>query len=151
MRRALAFLLSGREAERCILGDVSDGAGGGPQSDLARATTAAVAAVCAGGLGEGAPIWTLDADAPGQASAFPIGAFPTGALTHAISDERMAECAAMLAQAEADAAAIIATNRATVERMANELLTQHRLGATAVKELVKSVAVRAVHRRDVGV
>ena len=49
-RRRLVFILSGRAAEEVLLGVPSSGAGGGPNSDLARATALAVEMVTSMGL-----------------------------------------------------------------------------------------------------
>lgn len=55
----LVMLLAGRAAEEVILGTVSSGAGGGTESDIAKATLMATAAVTALGLGSGnTPIWS---------------------------------------------------------------------------------------------
>ena len=57
--RILIKTLAGRAAEEIILGTVSSGAGGGPQSDLAYATMLATSAITALGLGESeAPFWS---------------------------------------------------------------------------------------------
>ena len=131
VRRTLAFLLAGREAERLVLGDVSDGAGGGPTSDLARATTAAATAICAGGLGEGAPLWTLNGDIVDHA----------GAGVPAIPHDRVAEAATLLARAERDAAAIVTANRPAIERIADALNERHRLDEDAIEAMARGVAV----------
>jgi cell division protease FtsH len=55
----LVSLLSGRAAEELVIGNVSSGAGGGPESDLGRATMIATAAITALGLGTGSTvIWS---------------------------------------------------------------------------------------------
>jgi len=71
----LAILLAGRAAERDLLGSVSAGAGGSPQSDLGKATTMAIRIETASGLGGRYPLLhqTIGADmllsglAPGTA------------------------------------------------------------------------------------
>lgn len=55
----LIMLLAGRAAEEVILGTVSSGAGGGTESDLAKATLMATSAITALGLGSAStPIWS---------------------------------------------------------------------------------------------
>jgi ATP-dependent Zn protease len=55
--RYIAQLLAGREAERLIFDDITAGAGGVEQSDLARATTLAAAYEGSYGLGTLGPLW----------------------------------------------------------------------------------------------
>ncbi|RQP03917.1 MAG: AAA family ATPase, partial [Paracoccus sp. BP8] len=62
MQDRLAQLLAGRAAERLILGDISAGAGGSPDSDLAQATMIATAIQARYGLGAQGPVWTEDPD-----------------------------------------------------------------------------------------
>ena len=50
--KTLTVLLAGRAAEEVLLGSISGGAGGGPSSDLAAATRAAIDAIANLGLGE---------------------------------------------------------------------------------------------------
>ncbi|EME68315.1 ATP-dependent Zn protease [Paramagnetospirillum caucaseum] len=55
----LTILLAGRAAEEVILGTVSSGAGGGTESDIAKATLAATSAITALGLsGAATPVWS---------------------------------------------------------------------------------------------
>ncbi|CUW40850.1 putative ATPase domain (N-terminal fragment) [Magnetospirillum sp. XM-1] len=55
----LITTLAGRAAEELVLGQVSSGSGGGPNSDLARATMLATTAITALGLGgQSVPIWS---------------------------------------------------------------------------------------------
>lgn len=55
----LVMLLAGRAAEEVILGTVSSGAGGGAESDLAKATLMATSAITALGLGSAStPMWS---------------------------------------------------------------------------------------------
>ena len=55
----LITTLAGRAAEELVLGQVSSGSGGGPDSDLARATMLATTAITALGLGGlSVPIWS---------------------------------------------------------------------------------------------
>jgi len=56
----LVQMLAGRAAERLILGDVSAGAGGSADSDLAQATMIATSIQTRYGLGAQGPVWTAD-------------------------------------------------------------------------------------------
>jgi hypothetical protein len=60
--KGIAQLLAGREAEKLVYGDFTAGAGGGDQSDLARATTLAAAYEGSFGLGSLGPIWLGEPD-----------------------------------------------------------------------------------------
>lgn len=60
MQDRLVQLLAGRAAERLVLGDVSAGAGGGQDSDLAHATMIATSIQTRYGLGAQGPVWTAD-------------------------------------------------------------------------------------------
>ncbi|WP_258552071.1 hypothetical protein [Paracoccus versutus] len=60
MQDRLVQLLAGRAAERLILGDVSAGAGGSADSDLAMATAIASGIQMQYGLGGHGPVWTAD-------------------------------------------------------------------------------------------
>ncbi|WP_244294999.1 AAA family ATPase [Paracoccus versutus] len=60
MQDRLVQLLAGRAAERLILGDVSAGAGGSADSDLAMATAIASGIQMRYGLGGHGPVWTAD-------------------------------------------------------------------------------------------
>ncbi|SFY33702.1 Peptidase family M41 [Paracoccus pantotrophus] len=60
MQDRLVQLLAGRAAERLVLGDVSAGAGGSADSDLAQATMIATSIQTRYGLGAQGPVWTAD-------------------------------------------------------------------------------------------
>ncbi|WP_244295071.1 AAA family ATPase [Paracoccus versutus] len=62
MQDRLVQLLAGRAAERLVLGDVSAGAGGSADSDLAHATMIATSIQTRFGLGAQGPVWTADPD-----------------------------------------------------------------------------------------
>ncbi|WP_198402479.1 hypothetical protein [Rhodobacter sp. CZR27] len=53
----LAYAMAGRAAERLVLGEVSGGAGGPPESDLAQATRIALSLDMLLGLGAHGPVW----------------------------------------------------------------------------------------------
>ena len=62
MQDRLAQLLAGRAAERLVLGDISAGAGGSQDSDLAQATMIATSIQTRYGLGAQGSVWTADPD-----------------------------------------------------------------------------------------
>ncbi|WP_435165487.1 AAA family ATPase [Falsirhodobacter sp. 1013] len=63
MQNRMVQLLAGRAAERLVLGDVSAGAGGGPDSDLAMATAIASGIQMRYGLGGHGSVWSADPEA----------------------------------------------------------------------------------------
>ena len=63
MQNRMMQLMAGRAAERLVLGDVSVGAGGGPDSDLAMATAIASGIQMRYGLGGHGPVWSTDPEA----------------------------------------------------------------------------------------
>ncbi|WYK06537.1 AAA family ATPase [Cereibacter sphaeroides f. sp. denitrificans] len=54
----LTYAMAGRAAERLVLGEVSGGAGGPPESDLAQATRIALSLDTLLGLGAHGPVWS---------------------------------------------------------------------------------------------
>ncbi len=117
----LRELLGGRAAEQVVLGAPSGGAGGAPESDLARATTLARAAVGAYGLGQGerALLW----HGPPQAENLWPRPLPT---------EQEVEVLAMLSAAYGDCVSMVRAQRGVVEALATRLLRDGEIdGATA--------------------
>ena len=64
LEKHLAALLAGRAAELLVFGDATAGAGGGADSDLARATRLALQIEAAFGLGHAGPLWLGEATTP---------------------------------------------------------------------------------------
>lgn len=116
VHRRLVVLLAGRAAEEEILGAPSSGAGGGPQSDLAKATGLAALAVASFGLdSEGGLIWRGTPDPvtlPGVLASDPVLA---------------ARVQALLDGAYADARELVHARRAAVEALARVLTEQRTL------------------------
>lgn len=118
----LAILLAGRAAERDLLGSVSAGAGGSPQSDLGKATTMAIRIETASGLGGRYPLLhqTIGADmlfsglAPGTAK----------------------RVHRRLRRAERHARRIVARHRATVIDLAARLLEAETLEGEKLRKLL---------------
>ena len=105
----LAELMAGRAAERLVLGAVSAGAGGPPDSDLALATRVALDLETRYGLGAEGPLWFGDSAAPMRDPAL------------------RARIRRHLETAEARAAALLAPHRALLEDMAAALVTRREL------------------------
>ncbi|ARC36761.1 AAA family ATPase [Paracoccus yeei] len=106
----LAELMAGRAAERLVLGAVSAGAGGPPDSDLALATRVALDLETRYGLGAEGPLWLgTDSAAPMRDPAL------------------RARCRRHLETAEARAAALLAPHRALLEDMAAALVARREL------------------------
>ncbi|MFJ1293444.1 AAA family ATPase, partial [Paracoccus yeei] len=105
----LAELMAGRAAERLVLGAVSAGAGGPPDSDLALATRVALDLETRYGLGAEGPLWFGDNAAPMRDPAL------------------RARIRRHLETAEAHAAALLGPHRALLEDMAAALVTRREL------------------------
>jgi AAA+ superfamily predicted ATPase len=119
----LQRLLAGRAAEAVLLGSVSAGAGGAAESDLARATQLAAAAVGALGLGDSL-VWTglpEPNDVPDALVRQPV-------LAQAV--------AAQLDAADATARALVVKHRPAVEAVAEQLLTKGSLSGPEVTEIL---------------
>lgn len=125
---ALAILIAGRAAERLLLGDVSAGAGGPAQSDLARATAIAAALEVSLGLGDRA-IWLA---APEEV--LPLLRNDCGLR---IRVERH------LRRAEERATAILGANRIVLERLAGKLQAQRIVARAELDALLAGVRAPA--------
>lgn len=116
VHRRLVVLLAGRAAEEEILGAPSSGAGGGPQSDLAKATGLAALAVASFGLdGEGGLTWRGTPDPvtlPDMLASDPVVA---------------ARVQAPLDGAYADARELVHARKAAVEALARVLIERRTL------------------------
>lgn len=113
--------LAGRAAELVLLGEASAGAGGSADSDLARATTAAVSLVARSGL-SGAPdalVWR----GHGRISEAKLLTDPCFRFA----------VAKILATAHADAESLIRANAERVRRLAETLLVRGEVGAEEAK------------------
>jgi cell division protease FtsH len=130
---ALATLIAGRAAERLLLGDVSAGAGGPAQSDLARATAIAAALEVSLGLGDRA-IWLA---APEEV--LPLLRKDRGLRTRV---ERH------LRRAEARATAILGANRIVLERLAGKLQAQRIIARAELDALLAGVRSAASAARS---
>jgi len=127
---AIAQLLAGREAERLICGDVSAGAGGHENSDLAKATKLAVGVEASFGLGSLGPIWL------GQPERL-IATLPHTQLGGKIS--------AILHHGGAEAQRALVENRGALEGLAKTLSDESYLDAAQIRTAlgpVRKIAVR---------
>ncbi|WP_128255386.1 AAA family ATPase [Falsirhodobacter deserti] len=106
MQNRMAQLLAGRAAERLVMGDVSAGAGGGPDSDLAMATAIASGIQMRYGLGGYGPVWNTD---------------PEALLAH--DSDALFRVRRELENAEKRATQILALHRPLLEKMAEALIT----------------------------
>ncbi len=101
----LTQILAGRAAERLVLGDISAGAGGSADSDLAQATMIATSIQTRYGLGAQGPVWTAD---------------PETLL--ALDSDMLFRVRRELEAAEKRAAQILTVHRSLLEKMAEALM-----------------------------
>lgn len=121
--RHVIVLLAGRAAEHALLGEPSASAGGGPDSDLAAATSFVVDLVSSYGFGQGLVWWPRR---PGDN--------PTDLLPDHPELRRQAD--AMLKRAYSEAFAMMRLKAGTLTRLAHELMRRRYLDADALKRLL---------------
>ncbi|MCE8438367.1 AAA family ATPase [Rhodovulum sulfidophilum] len=121
----LTILLAGRAAERLILGSISAGAGGSPDSDIAAATQLQLQFDRAFGLGIHGSAWLGTAD------------------MKLLSDDDRARLRVKLEQFERRARAILAPHRDLLERLADHLLAHRDLDETALAPWLSDLAAGA--------
>lgn len=117
----LAVYMAGRAAERLLLGDVSAGAGGGPQSDIALATRLILECDRRLGLGVHGHAWMGEA---GPAC---------------LSQDERARVIVSLNAAEDRAAEILTEHRLLLEEMASELVRLRELSGEDAKVWLMNV------------
>lgn len=122
----LRMTLAGRAAETVFFGAPSSSAGAGPESDLARATQLALRLETEWGMGDGGLIWH-----PGMPISFQNLPWLRTKLDH------------LLTTAEAQARAIIATHRDTVEALADTLLGEREIRGEALKFRITGIRALA--------
>lgn len=132
----LVALLAGRAAEQVILGAVSGGAGGAPQSDLARATSLAIDIVSKLGLGhEGSLVW--------------FGASNADA-AHLMLDAAFAsQIRRILDDAYSRAIRLVRTNEEAVRMVADTLLERRALAHEDLSTIIGRAHPRQVDWIDV--
>ncbi|WP_241648443.1 AAA family ATPase [Paenirhodobacter populi] len=122
MRDRLAQFMAGRAAKRLVLGDVSAGAGGGSNSDLALATGIATAIHTQFGLGPHGPAWLGEND------------------TQNLRDPALrARVQRQIEEAERRAAQILTANRPLLEEMAAALMRCRDMDAGEAKDWLERV------------
>lgn len=121
-RERLQVLLAGRAAEICMLGTPSSGAGAGAKSDLARATSLALAIERQWGFGESGLVWDA----------------ATAEQTWRVPDEVRHRVEQHLLVAEQKALSLITTNKAHVVTLADRLMRDRELNGQDVDEAVPS-------------
>lgn len=126
LQNRMVQLLAGRAAERLVLGEVSTGAGGGADSDLARATGIASGMQAQYGLGGLGPVWSANPEAllardPGMRS----------------------RVRRELEAAEQRATQILSDNRQLLEDMAEALTASRDMDQGAAQEWLARVRVAA--------
>jgi cell division protease FtsH len=122
---ALAELLAGRVAERLLLGDLSSGAGHGPESDLAKATLQAFRMEAEWGFADSVPIWQP------SATLFSLGV--PSAMKPAV--ERR------LRDAESRAAETIEAHRKAVLALTEILLERRELAGDELRRVLEEVGL----------
>ncbi len=116
----LAELMAGRAAERLIFGEVTSGAGGPDDSDLALATRVALAIETRFGLGAEGPLWL-------------------GETTDWLHDKAMRHrLRARIEAAEAQALQILTPYRALLKDMAQALATRRELSGQRRRQMARS-------------
>uniref|UniRef100_A4WQQ0 AAA ATPase, central domain protein n=1 Tax=Cereibacter sphaeroides (strain ATCC 17025 / ATH 2.4.3) TaxID=349102 RepID=A4WQQ0_CERS5 len=121
----LAYAMAGRAAERLVLGEVSGGAGGPPESDLAQATRIALSLDMLLGLGAHGPVW----------SNVPLE-------TVLRDTETRARVRARIEAAEASAEAILGEQMNLLQDMARALAQERLLRGDALAGWLAQVAVQ---------
>lgn len=119
----ITYSLAGRAAERLIFGEVSTGAGGQQNSDLAKATRSALEIETTYGLGTLGPVWHAR---PGDVH-----------LTNAHIRDRVRQ---RIERAEKRAGVILGQNRDALEALARELAHKRSLRATDIAPFLIGVS-----------
>ena len=122
----LCVMMGGIEAERLLNGDVTTGAGGGPRSDLGRATAIASSMVEMFGMGGPTTGLRVYRDAKGEREVL------SGGQAEAIDKQIQT----LLGEAQARAAAILKTYRADLERLTDEVLEKKVLERERIAEII---------------
>ena len=118
----LAILLAGRAAERDLLGSVSAGAGGSPQSDIGKATTMAIRIETASGLGARYPLLHQ--------------AIGSDMLLSGLAPDTARRVHRRLRRAERHARRIVVRNRSAVVDLAARLLEVEMLEGEELRKLL---------------
>ncbi len=125
LKSLLRQSLAGRAAEKVLLGRVTDGSGGGRQSDLGRATRFAALAVLTHGLVDETPRWYSGSD----------NDFTHVLVTRLDVSEQVDK---LLAEAWQTTLAMIKSGRVAIRRIADELIKQETLQADTVLNIISA-------------
>jgi ATP-dependent Zn protease len=123
----LCVMMGGIEAERLLLGDVTTGAGGGPQSDLGRATQIAHAMVELFGMGGPATGLRVYRDSKGEREI----------LSGAQAEQLDKQIQALLNHAQNRAADILKTHRRQLEDLRDEVLKHKSIEKERIAEIIE--------------
>ncbi|ASP23647.1 ATP-dependent zinc metalloprotease FtsH 1 (plasmid) [Antarctobacter heliothermus] len=129
----LVMFLAGRAAEQILCQSVSDGAGSGPDSDLARATRLALQAEAQFAFGEVTHLWHDIHHPPSP---------------HDVTRDVARRATARLKTAEKDAIALLSENRAALTKIADTLFEQREIEGQALDQLLEN-AMRAPPETEV--
>lgn len=121
----MTILLAGRAAERLVLGDVSAGGGGGPGSDLERATRLQLFFDRQAGLGIHGPAWLGEAD------------------MSRVSEEYWDRVRVKLEKFERMACDLLEPHRNQLERLAEELRVRREMNAEELRPWLCEVALQS--------
>nr|WP_283255032.1 hypothetical protein [Marivita sp. GX14005] len=124
----IAYSLAGRAAERLVFGEVSAGAGGHKDSDLAKATRAALEIEATYGLGLLGPVWHSD---PHQMY------LATPSLRDRVRQR--------IERAEKRAAGVLSGHRQALERLANELAARRSLRTADIRRFLEGASPDRQH------
>ena len=126
MRGHIATLLAGRAAEEVVIGVASSGAGGSRQSDLARATSMAVAAIASYGFDVSAGlVWRGE----------PNEELVTGLLTSDV--ELSGRVKSLLSECHGNAVDIVGCYAEPVRAVANALLDNNVISGLEVMNIIR--------------
>jgi len=130
----LCVMMGGIEAERLLRGDVTTGAGGGPSSDLGRATRIAHGMVELFGMGGATTGLRVYRDAKGEREVL------SGSQAEALDKQ----IHALLSGAQTRAAEILKTHRAELEQLRDEVLEKKSLEKERIAEIIEEFRNRSV-------
>lgn len=124
----LCVMMGGMEAERLLLGDITTGAGGGPTSDLGRATRIAHAMVELFGMGGQSTGVRIYRDEKGEREIL------SGAQAEALDKQ----INALLNEAQKRAVGILTNHRAHLEKIRDEVLEHKSIEKERIGEIIEA-------------
>lgn len=130
----LCVMMGGIEAERLLRGDVTTGAGGGPSSDLGRATQIAHGMVELFGMGGATTGLRVYRDSKGEREVL------SGSQAEALDKQ----IHTLLSGAQTRAADILKTHRGELEQLRDEVLAKKSLEKDRIAEIIEAFRKRTV-------